>query len=217
MKQTVRSAEINECTEISDILNSSLDNIAHVNSGEELLLGFLLLGYNKLLAVADDSSSSRIELDDHEFNLLIHVFVEILLKGVRYEAGRDEYTRAVYVDTQSAVQNADNLCLQNLMVLKCLFEFLIASLGNQLLVGEKYLTLAIVDLHDLDFHLVTDFNDGCQIQRVIIRILVSGQNAISLNPDVQDDLLRFDVDDRSLDYLSVMYGLERLVQHFFKA
>ena len=40
----------------------------------ELFLHLSLLSNDKLLAVADDSSSSRIELCDNEFDLFISIF-----------------------------------------------------------------------------------------------------------------------------------------------
>ena len=49
VKQSVCSAEIDECTEICDVLYGSLNDIADMDSGEELLLSFLLLGLNSMI------------------------------------------------------------------------------------------------------------------------------------------------------------------------
>ena len=77
MKQSVSSAQIDECTEIGYILNSSLNYIANMDSLEESFLHLGFFSNQKLLAVTDDSSSSRIELADNELDLL----TSILLTG----------------------------------------------------------------------------------------------------------------------------------------
>ena len=70
MKQSVCAAQVDECAEIGDILDHALNGLAYLDALEELLLHRCLLRYEKLLAVADDASSSRIELGDHELDLL---------------------------------------------------------------------------------------------------------------------------------------------------
>ncbi len=90
MKQTVSSAQIDECTEIGYVLNSSLYHIAYMDALEESFLHLSLLSNDKLLAVTDDSSSSRIELCDNELDLLTSIFRKIFLIVLGYQACRDE-------------------------------------------------------------------------------------------------------------------------------
>lgn len=77
MKQSVSSAQIDECAEIGNILNSSLYNIANCDACEQFFLQFLLLSNDELFAVTDDASSSRVELGNNEFNFLICIFRQI--------------------------------------------------------------------------------------------------------------------------------------------
>ena len=53
MKQSVSSAQIDECAEIGNILNSSLYNIANCDACEQFFLQFLLLSNDELFAVTD--------------------------------------------------------------------------------------------------------------------------------------------------------------------
>ena len=70
MKQAVSAAQVYECTEIGNVLNSTLYGIASVDTLEELFLHLSLLSNHKLLSVADDSSSLRVELSDNEVDIL---------------------------------------------------------------------------------------------------------------------------------------------------
>ena len=74
MKQAVSAAQVYECTEIGNVLNSTLYGVTCMDALEELFLKLSLLSNHKLLSVADDSSSSRIELCDNEFDLFISIF-----------------------------------------------------------------------------------------------------------------------------------------------
>ena len=78
MKQTVCSAKIHKCTEISHILHSTFYDISGMNSLEESLLCLSLLSNQKLLAVTDISSSLWIILTDYELNFLTGILGKVL-------------------------------------------------------------------------------------------------------------------------------------------
>src|SRR5699024_2165880 len=61
MQKSVCAAQIDESAEICHVFNSSVYHIAGMNSFKEFSLLFGFLSYQKLLSVADDSSSSGIE------------------------------------------------------------------------------------------------------------------------------------------------------------
>jgi hypothetical protein len=73
VKQSVYSAEIDESTEIGNILNYTFNGVALVNLLKELFLKLCLLGNEKLLAIADAATLSGAELDNYEFDFLILV------------------------------------------------------------------------------------------------------------------------------------------------
>ena len=98
MKQSISATQIDKCTEIGHVLDSSFQNIANFDLREQFLLLLHLLGNQKLLSVTDDSSALRIELADHKLDLLILVLGEILLIGIGYEARRNEYSCLIHND-----------------------------------------------------------------------------------------------------------------------
>ena len=95
MKQSIRSAQVNECTEICHILNSSFHCITNLDSGEQFFFQLCLLCNQQLLSVANDPSSLGIELCNHKFNVLSGILGQIFLIAVRYKAGRDKYPSAL--------------------------------------------------------------------------------------------------------------------------
>ena len=58
VKQTICSAQVDECTKIGNVLYNALYHIAYMDALEELFLHLCLLSNKKLLAVTDDSSSA---------------------------------------------------------------------------------------------------------------------------------------------------------------
>ena len=74
MKQAVSAAQVYECTEVGNVLNSTLYGVTCMDALEELFLKLSLLSNHKLLSVADDSSSLRVELSDNEIDILTCVF-----------------------------------------------------------------------------------------------------------------------------------------------
>ena len=163
MKQSVCSAQINKRTEVRNIFNGSLYDIARLNSLKKLFLHCFLFLDNQLLAVADDAAASRIKLDDYKFNFLIQIFAKVFFVGIRYKASRNEHSRAVYQDAQSAVQDPHNLCRQNLVVIESLLQLLVAFLCSQSLIGKNNLTVSVVHLEDLNLHGVAFFGNRGKI------------------------------------------------------
>src|SRR5699024_4279462 len=104
MKQSVCAAQIDKCAEIGYVLDNTLYCVSHSDACKQLFLHFLLLFYNQLFSVADDSSSSRIELSDHKFDFLICIFGKIFLVYIRYQACRNKDSCLVNHNAQSAVQ-----------------------------------------------------------------------------------------------------------------
>ena len=105
MKQTVCSAQIYECTEICDILNNAVNDVAGLDSFKELSRSFCLAGNKNLTTIADDPSSARIELRNNEFDFLILILIEISLIDIRYKAGRNEYSRILDKDCETALKD----------------------------------------------------------------------------------------------------------------
>ena len=184
---------------------------------EELLLHLGLLCRHELLAVADAAALAGIELDHHELDLLILILGEISLVAVGDQARGDEDLGIVHHDGETAGLNLRDNSLEDFLVVERLFDALAAALLLKALVGDQHLALAVVDLEDLHLKLVTDLHGLGQIHAVIVGVLVFGKNSVCLAADVENDLFRLHVDDRTFDNLSSVWYFERLFQHLFKS
>ena len=92
MKKAVDSAEIDKSAEVRYILDGSFHSVPRLYPCKELTLLLSALRNKKLPSVSDHTVSSRIELADHEFDLLILIFIQILLISIWYQACRDKYS-----------------------------------------------------------------------------------------------------------------------------
>ena len=151
MKQTVCSAQINECTEISHILHNTLNHIADCNAFKQRFLQFRFSGYQKLFAVTDNSSSSRIELGNYKLDFLARIFFQIFLIRIRNQAGRNKYTSLINHNAQTAAENLNHRSAQNFLIVKCLFQSLVSSFCCQSLIGQKDLSFSVIYFQNLSF------------------------------------------------------------------
>ena len=178
VKQTICSAKIDERTEIGNILHNTVHGISDMDPLKQLLLKLFLALYQNLLAVADNAMSARIELRHDKLDLLAVVSFQILLIRIGNQRSRNENTSAVDNSNQTAVRNLNNRRLQDLMAVKCFLKTLIALLGSKSLVGKNGLTFAVIDLQNLRFHDIADFDDLSQINAGIIRVFTLGNDSV---------------------------------------
>ncbi len=212
VQQSVCTAQIDESTEICDILDSTLDCIAGVDGLEELTLHFLALCNEKLLAVTNISAPVRIVLGDHELNILSEILAQVSLISIGDKACRDEYSDFLNNNAQTAGKDLCDLGSENFLVVVRFLNALVAAVCREALVGKDDLAVSVIHFQNLDFKFVAYVQDFCEINRMIVRVLIPGENAVGLCADIQDRLIGLDVDDLSLDYLSGVNGLERFVQ-----
>ena len=111
VKKSVCSAEVDECTEICNILNNTLNFVTNVDLSKKLFLFLSFLSKKKLFTVTDDTASSWVELCDNELNLLICIFGKVFLICVGNKACRNEYSCFLNINTKTTVKY---LCLQEL-------------------------------------------------------------------------------------------------------
>ena len=162
VKKSVCSAEVDECTEICNILNNTLNFIAYVDLSKKLFLFLSFLSKKKLFAVTDDTASSWVELCDNELDLLICIFGKIFLICVRYKACRNEYSCFLNIDTKTTVKYLCYRSFQNLLVLECLLKTFVSFLCSKTFVGKCNLSLSVIYFENLCFHGIARFNNVCK-------------------------------------------------------
>ena len=211
MEQAVRAAQIYERAEIGDVLDGTFNGIAGLNGLKELLLHLGTLSQQQLLAVADISAPVRIVLGNNKLNFLIEILVQISLICIRYKAGRDKYSDFLYDNTEAARKNLSNLCLENFPVVISFFNSLVAAIRSKSLVGKDDLSFTVVGLQNLNFQLVADFKDFCQVDGAVICIFASTQNAIGFAANIQNGFIRLNINDAAFYRFPRMDCLKRFV------
>ena len=94
------------------------------------------------------------------------------------------------------------------MVVESFFDSLAALLLLETLVGYKNLSIAVINLKDLNLKSVADFYRSSKVNAVVIRVLILSKNTVSLVSDVQNDLVRLNIDYSTFYYLSCMNCFE---------
>ena len=216
VEQSVCAAKVDECAEICDILDGTLDCIAGVDGLEELALHFLTFCNEKLLAITNISAPVRIVLGDYELDVLSEILAQVSLISIGNKACRDEYSDFLDNYAQAAGKDLCNLGCEDFLIVVRFLNALVTAVCREALVGKDNLAVSVIDFQDLDFKFVAYVQDFCEINRMIVRVLIPGKDTIGLGADIQDRLIGFDIDDLSLDYLTGMDCLERFVQHLFK-
>ena len=178
MEKTVSTAEIDERAEVGDILHRALDNIAHLQRGEQLFLLLCSLRNQELLAVTDISSSVRIVLNDHKTDLLILILCEILLIRIGNQGSGDKHADALYIDGKSAIEHLYDLGSEDFLVVVGLLNPLVAAVSSQPLVGKNDLSVSVVHLEDLDLERIARVKNSREIDRIIIGVFAASQNTV---------------------------------------
>jgi len=166
MKKSVCSAEINECTEIGNVLDNTVYDIANLDLAEESLLHLFLLSCKKLLAVSDASSLVRIVLNDNEVDFLSEIFAEIFLIAVGNKACRDEDSGSVNLNGDSALKDSRNLSGKDFLIIESFFDTLVSLLLLNSLIGYDNLTFTIVNLENLYLKLVSGLD--CLVRSTLL-------------------------------------------------
>ena len=92
MKKTIYSSKIDECSEICNVLYSSFHSVSYTDLCKQFFLFFSTFSNKKLSSATDHAVSSRIELADHELDLLSLIFAQVFFICVRNKACRNEYS-----------------------------------------------------------------------------------------------------------------------------
>ena len=78
VKKSVHALEVDERTEVGEVLDLSGDLVAHGNGLEELLAALGALGLDDFTTGKNDVLAVVVDLNDFEFVDVAHVFGEIL-------------------------------------------------------------------------------------------------------------------------------------------
>jgi hypothetical protein len=191
VEESVHAVEIDERTEVGDVLDDADDLVARGDAVEELLALFGALGLDDFAAGKDDVFALVVDLDDLELEHLADVLVEILRRDdVDLGAGEEGFDADV--DHEAAFDDALDLAFDETAVLEDGVDlFPVLTVGG-LLLGEHDHAFVVFEAFEEDFDLIADLD-------VFIFELVGGDGPFGLVADVDEDDLRFDFEDLAFD------------------
>jgi hypothetical protein len=155
VEQTVHAVEIDERTEVGDVLDDADDLVAGGDAVEELLALLGALGLDDFAAGEHDVFALVVDLDDLELEHLADVLVEILRRDdVDLAAGQEGFDADV--DHEAAFDDALDLAFDETAVLEHGVNFLPVLTVGGLLLGEHDHAFVVFEAFEEDFHLIAD-------------------------------------------------------------
>ena len=167
VEQTVYAADVNECTEVCESLNNTLDNCALFEAFEQLLFFSSSLILENFLVRKDESLLTLVNVNDLNFQSLTCKCVEIfnVLEG-QLRSG-DECVVTFELGEYAALDRLGNLASINLVLVQFFYELLPLSLVFNLLAGKSYITFAIVESDNFCTDFITGLEELCECLIVI--------------------------------------------------
>ena len=205
MHQSVHTAEVDEYTVRGDVFDSTLEHLTLLQVRDDLFLLSFELGLDECFVRYDDIAELLVDLHHLELHGLAHEHVVVAYRmNVNLAAG-EEGLDAEDIDDHTTLCAALDVALDHLIVLHSLVDELPALAQASLLVRKYQLTLLVLLVLDIDFHLVANLQVG------VVAELRSGDDTIALVADVDYHLFLIDGDDSTLDHLVLLDLVESLV------
>ena len=196
VEQAVDTAEVDEHTEVGDVLDRTGADLALLDVLEEGLLLLLTLLFEELPARHDDVHALRVDLDDPGADGLVDEVGDVVRTTQRHLAGGQEDVDALHVHEQAAL----DLALDDTLDLVALLVLLGDVLPGAEAIGaalREHRHVVLVEALEVDLEGLTRDGQG-------LAELVEGDLSLGLAPDVHDDEAGALVDrvDLGLDDLS---------------
>ena len=219
--ETVDAAEVDEHAERRDRANSPADLLADLQAAEQLVALFPALFVEGNLLGEDQAVGLAVDLEDLQPELAAderHQLLGDLLRGVTRLvvlraarevddlADRDETANAA-VDDEAALVVVDDRGLDDDARLELLLHRAPLALETGAPQGEDRVALLGLRLEDVDENDVADGELGLALGMAAVQLTVA-DDALGLCPDVDEDLVLIDADDRPFDDVAVLEALD---------
>jgi hypothetical protein len=207
VQQAVDAAEIDERTEVGDVLDDALPDLVLLQLLHELLALAGTLVLEDHAARDDDVAATLVELDDLELELLAEQLVDVRDAAKRDLRTREECIDAHEVDDDTTLDLLDERAFDGLVVLVGEANALPHAHEIRLLLREDDRSLLVFQVLEEDFDLVADLEIGEVLE------LFEGNTAFRLEADVEHDHVVADLEHTGLDDLAFIDGGHRPVVH----
>src|SRR4029453_4682275 len=149
VQQAVHAIEVDECTEVGEVLDDAFHAVAHLHGFEELrtLLGSLLL--DELTTAEDDVLPVVVDLDDLKFVRVADELVEVLRRdNVDLRSGKERLDADVH--GKSALHGSLHLALNDSTFLEDLADLLPVLAISGPFLRENDHSLVVFETHQED-------------------------------------------------------------------
>jgi hypothetical protein len=189
VEETVHAIEVDEDTEIRDVLDGSFDFVPDLDGFEEALALFGAFGFDDFAAAENDILALVIDFDDLEFVDIADVLVEVLGRDdVDLAAGEEGFDADV--DGEAAFDDALDLALHETAVLEDLDDLVPVLLVGGLFLGEDDHAFVVFEAFEEDFDFVAHFD-------FLVFKFADRDGSFGFVSDVHEDHLGFDVENRA--------------------
>ena len=192
VEESVDTIEIEECPEIGDVLDGTLDLIAGAHGAEELLAALTALCLDEFAAAEDDVLAVLVELHDLEVVGIAHELGEIL-RGIDVHLGGGEEGLHADIDDQAALDDGLDAALDDALGLEQLHDLGPVLALRSLLLGKNDHSLVVLEALEENLDLVSD------IDFLGIVKLRGGDHTLGLVADVDEEFLGTLLEDVPLD------------------
>src|SRR5436190_13033611 len=206
MQQAVDAVEVNEGTEVGDVLDGALADVARSHFAEEFLAAFGAFLLDEFAAREDDVLALLVDLDDLEIVGVADVLHEVLGRKHVDLGGRQEGFDAD-VDEQAAFDDGFDLAGNSAALIADGEDALPVLLKFSFFLGEDDHALFVFEFFDQDINLVADF-DGFDVFKFI-----GGDDALAFVANVHKDFFGAYFDDGSPDDITGGNGQRTRLLH----
>src|SRR5688500_4467735 len=207
MQQSIDTAEIDECTEVGDVLDDAFAHLILLELLHQLLALSSSLGFKNHSAGDDNVSAPLVQLDDLELELLAEQLVDVRDATQGDLRAGEERVDTHEVDDDAALDLLDERALDRLIVLVGETDALPHAHEIRLLLREDDRALLVLEVLEQDLHLVADLEIGEVLE------LLERDAALRLEADVEHDEVVADLEDVGFDDLALVDRGHRAVVH----
>ena len=203
VEQAIHAIEIDECTEVSQVLDAARDHVADLHAFEELLALLAPLLLDQFAPAENDVLPVVVDLDNLEIvgvaDELLQIFrrndVDLRSRQERFDAD---------VHHQAAFDDRLHLAFDQPVAREDARDLVpILTIGG-LLLRENDHALVVLEPFEEHFHFIADFH------RVDVVEFVRGNDAFRFVADIDQDFARTNFEDSSLDDATFFEFAKRL-------
>jgi hypothetical protein len=210
VQQAVNSTEVDERTEVGDVLDDALLDVAYIDAFHRLALQFLALLLDHLAAADDDVAAFLVDLEDHRVDGTTDPVADFARTADVDLAGRQE-DRYANIDQQATLDLLGDLAGNGVAFLLALHDGFPVDDPISLALADLHQTGVTFDIFKQDAHFVAHLNVFGLVE------LIALEDAFALKTELDDEIVaalagNLPLDDRAGGKVLNLVPLNELAQ-----